>query len=37
MTPKVDKEVINRIKVIDTPLHFETYVSLSCHKCPDVV
>lgn len=35
--PKVDEEVINRIKAIDTPLHFETYVSLSCHNCPDVV
>lgn len=35
--PKVDEEVIDRIKAIDTPLHFETYVSLSCHNCPDVV
>ncbi len=35
--PKVDNDVIARIKEIDKPLHFETYVSLSCHNCPDVV
>ncbi|MBM7636287.1 alkyl hydroperoxide reductase subunit F [Streptococcus saliviloxodontae] len=35
--PKVDQEVIDRIKKIDKPLHFETYVSLTCHNCPDVV
>lgn len=35
--PKVDQEVIDRIKSIDKPMHFETYASLSCHNCPDVV
>ncbi|HEQ5207209.1 NADH dehydrogenase [Streptococcus pyogenes] len=35
--PKVDQDVIDRIKAIDRPLHFETYVSLTCHNCPDVV
>lgn len=35
--PKIDQEVIERIKKIDKDLHFETYVSLSCHNCPDVV
>ncbi|EHI69092.1 alkyl hydroperoxide reductase subunit F [Streptococcus ictaluri] len=35
--PKVDQDVIDRIKTIDRPLSFETYVSLSCHNCPDVV
>ncbi|WP_303975433.1 alkyl hydroperoxide reductase subunit F [Streptococcus merionis] len=35
--PKVDPEVIERIKSIDQELHFETYVSLTCHNCPDVV
>lgn len=25
------------IKAIDRPLHFETYISLTCQKCPDVV
>lgn len=35
--PKVDEEVINQIKGIKGEFHFETYVSLSCHNCPDVV
>lgn len=35
--PKVDQEIIDRIKSIDKPMHFETYASLSCHNCPDVV
>lgn len=35
--PKVDEAVINRIKAIDKPLAFETYISLTCHNCPDVV
>ncbi|HRL52590.1 MAG TPA: FAD-dependent oxidoreductase, partial [Enterococcus aquimarinus] len=35
--PKVDDTVIQQIKAIDQPLSFETYVSLTCHNCPDVV
>jgi NADH-dependent peroxiredoxin subunit F len=35
--PKVDASVIESIKGIDTPLRFETFISLSCHNCPDVV
>lgn len=35
--PKVEQSVIDRIKVIQGVYHFETYVSLSCHNCPDVV
>ncbi|MFU7515345.1 alkyl hydroperoxide reductase subunit F [Clostridium sp. HCS.1] len=35
--PKVDESIINRIKSIDRDLNFETYISLSCHNCPDVV
>jgi len=35
--PVVEPELIERIKKIDKPLHFETYVSLTCHNCPDVV
>jgi NADH-dependent peroxiredoxin subunit F len=35
--PKVDAAVIEQIKAIDTPLRFETFISLSCHNCPDVV
>ena len=35
--PKVDQNVIDQIKKIDGEYHFETYVSLTCHNCPDVV
>lgn len=35
--PKVDEKVIKQIQRIDKELHFETYVSLTCHNCPDVV
>lgn len=35
--PKVDQGVIDQIKKIHGEYHFETYVSLSCHNCPDVV
>lgn len=35
--PKVDKKVIDQVKSIKGEYHFETYVSLSCHNCPDVV
>ncbi|WP_058306162.1 alkyl hydroperoxide reductase subunit F [Gracilibacillus massiliensis] len=35
--PKVDEATIEQIKKLEGPLHFETYVSLSCQKCPDVV
>lgn len=35
--PKVDENVINKIKNIKDEYHFESYVSLSCHNCPEVV
>jgi NADH-dependent peroxiredoxin subunit F len=35
--PKVEEATIKRIQAIDTPVNFETYVSLTCHNCPDVV
>ncbi len=35
--PKEEQSVIDQIKSIEQPLHFETYISLTCHKCPDVV
>ncbi|WP_201713140.1 alkyl hydroperoxide reductase subunit F [Rossellomorea arthrocnemi] len=35
--PKVDQSVIDQIKSVKGEHHFETYVSLSCHNCPDVV
>lgn len=35
--PRIEQELIEQIKVIKTSLHFDTYVSLTCHNCPDVV
>ncbi len=35
--PKVDAEVIEQIKALDSVMNFEVYMSLSCHNCPDVV
>jgi len=35
--PKVDQKVIDQIKNISGDYHFESYISLSCHNCPDVV
>lgn len=35
--PKIDQSVVEQIKNIRGEHHFETYVSLSCHNCPDVV
>lgn len=35
--PKVDQKVIDQIKSIKEEYHFESYISLSCHNCPDVV
>lgn len=36
-TPKIDEKLIDRIKKIDQDLSFETFISLTCHNCPDVV
>ncbi|WML41777.1 alkyl hydroperoxide reductase subunit F [Neobacillus sp. OS1-2] len=35
--PKVDQKVIDQIKGMNGEYHFESYISLSCHNCPDVV
>jgi alkyl hydroperoxide reductase subunit F len=35
--PKVDDKVIDQIKDLRGKYNFETYISLSCHNCPDVV
>ncbi len=35
--PKVDAETIQQIQALDGDLEFETYISLSCQNCPDVV
>ncbi|MCS6946392.1 MAG: alkyl hydroperoxide reductase subunit F, partial [Steroidobacteraceae bacterium] len=34
---KIDDDRRRRIAALRGPLRFETYVSLSCHNCPDVV
>ena len=35
--PKVDAAVIEQIRGIRGRFRFETFISLSCHNCPDVV
>ena len=35
--PKVDQSVIDQIKGLEGSFNFETFISLSCHNCPDVV
>lgn len=35
--PKVDAAVIEQIKGLAGKFEFETFVSLSCHNCPDIV
>lgn len=35
--PKIEESVVQQIRNIDGEYHFETYVSLSCNICPDVV
>jgi len=34
---KLEQDVIEQIKALSGEYHFETYVSLSCQNCPDVV
>ena len=34
---KLDAEKIAQVAAIEGEFHFETYISLSCHNCPDVV
>lgn len=34
---RVEEKTLAQIKSLDIPLHFEVFVSLSCHNCPDVV
>lgn len=36
-SPKADENVIRQIKSLKGEYRFETYISLSCHNCPDVV
>ena len=35
--PKFSEEQIAAIRALKGPYRFETYISLSCHNCPDVV
>ncbi|MFD0870344.1 thioredoxin-disulfide reductase [Chlamydia abortus] len=35
--PKVDQNIIDQIKNIPGEYHFESYISLTCQNCPDVV
>lgn len=35
--PKIEEALIKQIQSIEKSLVFETYVSLTCHNCPDVV
>ena len=34
---KLDDDMIAQVKAIEGEFHFETYISLSCQNCPDVV
>lgn len=34
---KLEAEKIEQIAALDEKFHFETYISLSCHNCPEVV
>lgn len=35
--PKVTEQIIEQIKTISGNFNFESYISLSCHNCPEVV
>jgi alkyl hydroperoxide reductase subunit F len=35
--PKEDADLLEQARNLDGPLHFETFFSLSCQNCPDVV
>ncbi|OYY95040.1 MAG: alkyl hydroperoxide reductase subunit F [Hydrogenophilales bacterium 28-61-23] len=35
--PKLEADVIEQIRAMTGHFRFETYISLSCHNCPDVV
>ena len=35
--PKASAEVIEQIEALEGDFHFETFFSLSCQNCPDVV
>ncbi len=35
--PKEEADLLDAVRALDVPLHFETFFSLSCQNCPDVV
>jgi len=35
--PKVESKIIDQIKALKGKYHFESYISLTCHNCPEVV
>lgn len=35
--PKVEADVIERIRGLEGKFNFQTFISLTCHNCPDVV
>jgi len=35
--PKVEADVIESIRALDSNFNFDVYMSLTCHNCPDVV
>lgn len=35
--PRVDEKVVEQVKQLEGEFHFESYISLSCQNCPEVV
>ena len=35
--PKIDQKLIEQVKNLEGEYHFESYISLSCQNCPEVV
>lgn len=35
--PKVEEAILESIRGLSKPMRFQTFISLSCHNCPDVV
>jgi NADH-dependent peroxiredoxin subunit F len=35
--PKIDQAVVDQIRALEGDFEFQTYISLSCQNCPDVV
>ncbi len=35
--PKEEADLLDAVRALDVPLHFETFFSLTCQNCPDVV